>query len=143
VSRCLGSCSTFQIPKARLAEKKFLADAATVTRWRYGPPAVRSFSKKNPYFVLPKDSPTKAQDEVTYVRNTLGAGNIIDQLDDLLKLLETGQFSLLHFASHNVSNPTATAGLHIPASRELRHGPLPCRMVTRAGRSMRRSTPSL
>jgi hypothetical protein len=93
---------------------EFLADAATVTRWRYGPPAGRHFSKKNSYFVLPNGSPTKAQEEVIYARNQLGEGNIIDQLDDLLKLLNAGQFSLLHFASHNVANPTVTAGLHIP-----------------------------
>jgi hypothetical protein len=92
----------------------FIADSATVTRWRYGPPAERKLSKKSPYFVLPNGSPTKAQDEVNYARNKLGAGTIIDQLDDLLKFLEAGQFSLLHFASHNVANPTVTGDLYIP-----------------------------
>lgn len=94
----------------------FIADTATVTRWRYGPPAGRQISKKNPYFVLPNGSPTKAQDEVSYVTKKLGAGSksTIDKLDDLLRLLTAGDFSLLHFASHNVADPKATAGLYIP-----------------------------
>ena len=46
-----------------------------MTRWRYGPPAGRQISKKNPYFVLPNGSPTKAQDEVSYVTKKLGAGS--------------------------------------------------------------------
>jgi multiple sugar transport system ATP-binding protein len=99
---------------AGTAGGEFIADAATVTRWRYGPPAGRQISKKNPYFVLPNGSPTKAQEEVTYARKKLGVGNIVDQLDDLLLLLIAGQFSLLHFASHNVANPTTTGGLYIP-----------------------------
>jgi chaperonin GroEL len=101
---------------AGTANGGFIADTATVTRWRYGPPAGRQISKKNPYFVLPNGSPTKAQDEVSYVTEKLGAGSKskIDKLDDLLSLLTAGDFSLLHFASHNVADPNAIAGLYIP-----------------------------
>lgn len=93
---------------------EFIADSATVTRWRYGPPATRQFSKKSPYFILPTGSPTKAQNEVAYACQKLGTGKTIVQLDDLLKLLNTGQFSLLHFASHNVTEPKSSDGLYIP-----------------------------
>ena len=92
----------------------FIAETATVTRWRYGSPAGRLISKKNPYFVLPDGSPSTAQDEVTYACDKLGAGKIIHELDDLLRLLKSGQFSLLHFASHNVANLTGTGGLYVP-----------------------------
>lgn len=98
----------------RGAGGRFLADTATVSRWRYGPRPGRNMSRHSPYFVLPTGSPTKAQAEVTYVRNKVGSGTTIEQLDDLLRLLNDGQFSLLHFASHNVVNPIATAGLYIP-----------------------------
>lgn len=101
---------------AGTAGGEFIADTATVSRWRYGPPPGRQISKQNPYFVLPNGSPTKAQDEVTYARNRLGGGKTIDQLDDLLKLFQAGQFSLLHFASHNVADPRGT-GLYIPFGR--------------------------
>jgi biopolymer transport protein ExbB len=93
---------------------RFIADATTVTRWRYGPRAPTQFSTKNSYFVLPNGSPTKAQDEVTYARKKIGTGQTVGEMDDLLKLLAAGRFSLLHFASHNVAPPTGTGGLYIP-----------------------------
>lgn len=96
------------------ATGSFIADAATVTRWRYGPPPGRQLKKGNPYFVLPQGSPAKAAEEVKYVQQKLGSGNIVATLDDLLRLLQAANFSLLHFASHNVTNPSATAGLYVP-----------------------------
>jgi hypothetical protein len=92
----------------------FLVDGATVTRWRYGPPPRCQFSKNSPYFVLPNGAPDKAQQEVTHALPRLGLGKVITELDDLLELLKAGQFSLLHFASHNVANPMANGGLYIP-----------------------------
>jgi len=101
-------------PAGNLPGGEFITEAATVTRWRYGPPAGTQISKKDPYFVLPKGAPANAQNEVTYARKKLGAGAIIDQLDDLLRLLKDGQFSLLHFASHNVADMTGTDRAYIP-----------------------------
>lgn len=95
---------------------EFLGAAATVTRWRYGPTAQRRISKKHPYFVLPKNSPVRASEEVTYVRDKLGgtADNTISELDDLLKLFQAAQFSLLHFASHNVAASASSSRMYIP-----------------------------
>jgi len=64
--------------------------------------------------VLPNGSPSKAQDEVAYARAKLGGGQTIDQLDGLIELFKSGQFSLLHFAAHNVVPAAGTTGLHIP-----------------------------
>jgi chaperonin GroEL len=95
---------------------EFLGAAATVTRWRYGPTAQRRISKENPYFVLPKNSPDRASEEVTYVRDKLGgdADKTISELDDLLKLFQAAQFSLLHFASHNVDASASSSRMYIP-----------------------------
>lgn len=90
---------------------EFIADTAIVSRRIYGRLPVRWISKQNPYFVLPNGSPKKAQDEVAYARRRLGSGTTIEELDDLLDLLDAGQFSLLHVASHNVVDPRVTTGL--------------------------------
>jgi CHAT domain-containing protein len=66
--------------------------------------------------VVPQGSPAAAQQEVATVQKALGAanGSIVTTLGDLLKLLKAGDFSLLHFASHNVADPNATGGLYVP-----------------------------
>lgn len=48
--------------------------------------------------------------------NKLGAGSerTIGQLNDLMDLLGRGDFTLLHFASHNVVRSMSTDGLYIP-----------------------------
>jgi hypothetical protein len=99
---------------AETEEGKFIADSAIVSRRAYGPPPVGRISREAPYFVLPNGAPPLAQEEISYARSKLGAGKTIEQLDDLLKLFDAAQFSLLHFASHNVADPTVTGGLYIP-----------------------------
>lgn len=106
-------------PAGTGGERQFLADTATIVRWKYdyGFLPGRVFSKKNPYFVLPEESPSTAQQEVELARKKLGAAsqnNVIDQLEALLELLDEGRFSLLHFASHNVNKPDPKGGLYVP-----------------------------
>lgn len=94
----------------------FLGTTATVTRWRWGPPPGRQLSKKNPFFVLPRGSLAQVEEEVEHIRDKIGGDEdkVVRELDDLLKLLEAGNFSLLHFASHNVTDPGTNARLYIP-----------------------------
>jgi hypothetical protein len=103
-------------PTEEVAEGQFIADAATVYRWPFGPPPGRTLTRSTPYFVVPQGSPAGAQKEVAAVQEALGTGSgpIVTTLDDLLKLFNTGNFSLLHFASHNVADPSATGGLYVP-----------------------------
>jgi hypothetical protein len=90
-------------------KQKFFAEQYDVVRRRFGPNPARRLRVSAPCFVLPPKSPQRATEEVEAIRHILRSRNVdsvdpIDGLDDLLPLLERGEFDLLHFACHNAVN---------------------------------------
>jgi hypothetical protein len=90
-------------------------------------------------YVVPSESPADALAEVAAVAARLGgaAGPVVDELDELLDLIETGDLGMAHFACHN--NYRADAG----SSIRLRNGSFVPVMLSSAtvGRSLARNSP--
>ena len=95
-------------------EGDFLAESATVARWRYGAPPCRALKRSNNVLVLPAGAPSAALAELDELKTLFGQAITIDNLSGLNALLSNGGFDLLHFAAHNVNVPGAQGGAYVP-----------------------------
>jgi hypothetical protein len=84
----------------------FLSERFEMTRWSLGrPAAVPKVRSATTAFVVPPGSPPTARREVTAIRgmgSNLKRGRTIATLGDMVATLNTGDFDLLHVASHNI-----------------------------------------
>jgi hypothetical protein len=80
----------------------FLSEKIPVTRWTFGRPPASRLSFLQSRFVLPAASPATAASEVSSLSNLVGSqSKPVAELSELLDLLNTSSFNLLHFACHN------------------------------------------
>ena len=86
-------------------ENGFLSEQFPVVRRVYGQGRARTLSLSAAAFVVPPGSPSDALDEVAAVRARLGSAvedrGVLDSLENLLALLESGPRGIVHFACHN------------------------------------------
>jgi hypothetical protein len=99
---------------AESGDGAFLADTATVARWRYGAPPPPRLSKAPVYVVVPPGAPTQAEQEFTRLRSLLSGATRVSDLDALIQVTQAGGFGLLHFAAHNVTVPNLQGGSYVP-----------------------------
>ncbi len=92
----------------------FLAEVAGVARWRYGPSAPYKLKIVHPVLVHPKGSPTHTANEINKLKVIFPKAQIVEDISELLKLLEKGNFGLLHFASHNNLTTDDASASNIP-----------------------------
>lgn len=89
-------------------------DWINIARWRYGPPPPSSIKLQDTYLVHPDGSPAYTKKEIEQLTQIFPDANIITNMDSLLDVLTTGNFSMLHFASHNNIEANNLGGSYIP-----------------------------
>jgi len=90
----------------------FLAEQFPIVRWIFGPAPTTQLQCSQPFFVIPDDAPLTAEDELVALRRIVGAGPRVNELTPLLRLLDTAEFDILHFACHNTfraDSPTSSS----------------------------------
>lgn len=92
----------------------FLADVAGVARWRYGPPPPNRIHCVSPYLVQPAGPPAQTEAEIASMKKIYPGARVLTQMEELLDVLESGGFGLMHFASHNVAQTEFAGGSYIP-----------------------------
>ena len=97
-------------PKDRGHDAGFLVEQFPVTRALFNRQPTRRLSLWPACFVLPEGSLPEAQKEIEAMRQLLDPRQppsaVISTLGPLLELIHNGNFGLLHFACHNLYNPT-------------------------------------
>ncbi|UOR00222.1 CHAT domain-containing protein (plasmid) [Hymenobacter sp. 5317J-9] len=92
----------------------FLTDTASVSRWHFGVRPPTQLQRSPAYFIVPPGAPPQAVDEVRNIAGMFNNARMVSDLDELLELTENGQFSLLHFAAHNIASQNTMEGFYIP-----------------------------
>jgi TIR domain-containing protein/CHAT domain-containing protein len=93
-------------PWDRGRDAGFLVEQFPVTRAIYGRPLQSRLRLHPTRFVVPPGSHAEAQAEAEALARLLGTKlTTVSDLDPLLKLIEEGDFGLLHFACHNGLDP--------------------------------------
>jgi CHAT domain-containing protein len=86
-------------------ELGFLCAKYPVVRRVYGQGRTRRLPLSSVAYVVPQGSPADAMDEVTRVRARLGHDitdqGVLENLEDLTAMLDSGRTSVVHFACHN------------------------------------------
>jgi hypothetical protein len=94
-------------PLSPTEDEGFLVEQFPVMRRVYGQQRVAAISLTPAAFVLTRDAPAEAHAEVSVInqrlRAALGTGNgtLVDGVQGLLELINSGGVGLLHFACHN------------------------------------------
>jgi hypothetical protein len=94
-------------PLSPTEDEGFLVEQFPVMRRVYGQQRVAAISLRPAAFVLARDAPAEAHAEVSVInqrlRAALGTGNgtLVDGVQSLLELINSGEAGLLHFACHN------------------------------------------
>jgi chaperonin GroEL len=91
-------------------EPNFFGEQFDMVRRLFGRRPASKLSIANASFVLPPGAPDRASSEIDTIRRILNGGQIrggasIEHIDLLIKLFESADFDLLHFACHNMVRP--------------------------------------
>ncbi|MBS1727396.1 MAG: CHAT domain-containing protein [Armatimonadetes bacterium] len=92
----------------------FLADITGVVRWRYGPPPPGKIRCVSPQLVQPVGSPAATAAEIDEMLRLYPRASVLTQLSDVRNVLKTNVFGMIHFASHNVSDPEYAGNSYVP-----------------------------
>ncbi|SIM67100.1 CHAT domain-containing protein [Micromonospora cremea] len=90
-------------PLSARQDSGFLVEQVPVVRRTYGQQLTRKVGLRDPRFVVPRQAPSGAHEEIAAIRAILGAadGEPISRADDLLALINSGRLGATHFACHN------------------------------------------
>ncbi|WP_285569176.1 CHAT domain-containing protein [Actinoallomurus iriomotensis] len=94
-------------PLSPAEDEGFLVEQFPVMRRVYGQQRVAAIAVQPAAFVLARDAPPEAHAEVTAINQRLravldtGNGTLVDGVESLLTLVNSGGAGLLHFACHN------------------------------------------
>lgn len=99
----------------------FLAEQFPLVRWRdnsMGAITQLRLSEAHYVFSSGKNAPRRAREEINHLKRTVGEGVEVKKLEQLLKILESANFGLLHFACHNTFLDANPAWSYIPLGKD-------------------------
>jgi hypothetical protein len=96
-------------PLSRDYDEGFLVEQFPVLRRVYGQPRFLTISIADARYVVPAGSPANAQHEIAAIQRivdrTSAPPRVLDDLERLLRLIDSGSCGMLHFACHNTFDP--------------------------------------